>query len=180
MGLKDWFSKNSASGVVSETVKSTISGVGDLVDRFVHTKEEKAELSLALKEFALKEMNQAIEKDSMILADRAGARQMAGIHGKLQSTFALAFLVGFFILLIGEFAFIGFIAKWAISETQPLPPWIQTLIASTLTAVLTYMVSMLKEVVGFLFGGSAGGEQSGAAMVEILNKNNQSMMKEND
>lgn len=158
---------------VADTVVSTGEGVAGIIDKFVQTPDEKAAVQMELKRFFLDQEKLAMEKDQQILNDRQGARQMAGVHGKLQTSFALTFLICFILLLIGEFVVIGFITKWAISpEAIAIPGWIQALISSTLTGVLAYMVSMVKEIVGFLFGGSAGGDQSGAAMVEMFAQNN--------
>jgi hypothetical protein len=106
--------------------------------------------------------------DRAILADRQSARQMAGTHGKLQTAFALTFLAGFLALLVADLAFIGWlIIQWQNDGTS-LPEWLQILVTNTLTGVIAYMVSMLKEVVGFLFGGSAGGDESSARLAETL------------
>ncbi len=170
MGLFDIFKAAvDPVSIVTDVVVETAGGMADIVDRFVHTPEEKAAVHLALKEHELKGRELAMRADAAILSDRQSARQMAGHHGKLQSAFALTFLVSFLLVLIGEIVFIGLIVRWSIGESAvPIEDWLQVLIASTLTGVLSYMASMLKEVVGFLFGGSAGGDDSTRALTETL------------
>jgi hypothetical protein len=154
--------------VVADTVVNAASGIADIVDRFVHTNEEKAEMKLVLKEHELKIREQAMLADAAILADRQSARAMAGQHGKLQTTFAITFLIGFLALLVGDLAFIGWLIAQSLAGGETLAEWLQILVSNTLTGVLAYMVSMLKEVVGFLFGGSAGGDDREAMLTETL------------
>jgi hypothetical protein len=139
--------------------------VANIVDQFVTNPQEKQEALKALREYELDLQKQALEADRQQLEDRASARQMAGIHGKLQTTFAITFLIGFLVMLVGQFVFIGFLIAWTLDGTAAIPDWLQVLISSTLAGVIGYMVSMLKEVVGFLFGGSAGGDD---AMMEAF------------
>jgi hypothetical protein len=167
MGIRDWFAGGTAK-VATDLVVGTAGGIAEIVDRFVQNPEEKAELAIKLKEFELQQKEQAMEVDRAILADRQSARQMAGTHGKLQTAFALTFLAGFLALLVADLAFIGWlIIQWQNDGTS-LPEWLQILVTNTLTGVIAYMVSMLKEVVGFLFGGSAGGDESSARLAETL------------
>lgn len=165
MGIRDWFAGGTAK-VATDLVVGTASGVADIVDRFVENPEERAQLQLALKEFELKQKEQAMEADRAIYEDRESARKMSGTHGKLQTAFALTFLAGFLTLLVADLAFIGWlIIQWQ-NDGASLPEWLQILVTNTLTGVIAYMVSMLKEVVGFLFGGSAGGDDLAATLRE--------------
>ena len=165
------FNKAETAKTVSDTVIGLGKGVADIIDQFVETAEDKENAKAALRDYILKEREQAMEKDQQILNDRASARQMAGIHGKLQFVFAVTFLIGFLVMLVGFFVFIGMVIRWEVTGGNPLSDFAQTLVTSTLAGSLGYMVSMLKEVVGFLFGGSAGGDETGAAMVEMFRQN---------
>lgn len=167
MGFLNFF-KGGTAKVVSDTVVGLGKGVADIVDQFVETAEDREKAKAAIREYILAEREQAMEKDQQILNDRASARQMAGIHGKLQFVFAITFLVGFLLMLVGFFVFIGMVVRWEVTGGNPLSDFAQTLITSTLAGSIGYMVSMLKEVVGFLFGGSAGGDDSGHALVEMM------------
>ena len=149
-------------------VMDVANGAADIVDRFIQNPAEKQEALLALREFELEEKSVAMEADAAILADRQSARAMAGTHGKLQTSFAMTFLISFLLLLAGEFTFVGLIISWEMKGELVLSSWVQALISGMLTGVLAYMVSMLKEVVGFLFGGSAGGDDREANLTETL------------
>ena len=169
MGFFDIFKSGQT---VAETVGATIDSVGNLADRFIQTKEEKDAFQLALKEFALKERAQAMDADMQILQDRQSARVMASTHGKLQTVFAIVFLIGFLLTLLGALFFIGLIVRWTITGTQsPIPEWAQVLISSTVSGVLGYMASMVKEIVGFLFGGSASGDESHQQLSDMVRSN---------
>jgi hypothetical protein len=163
--LKD---KLNPAKIITETVMEVADGAADIVDRFVQNPEEKEAALQALREFKLAEREIAADKEAALLADRQSARGMAGIHGKLQKTFSMVFLVGFLALVVGEFAFIGLIIYWETTGTAPLSDWAKTLIATLLSGVLGYMVSMLKEITGFLFGGSAGGDDVTAQLGDAI------------
>ncbi len=154
--------------MISDTVIQVAGGASDIVDRWVTNPEEKQNALQELREFTLKEREAAADKEAAILADRQGARGMAGVHGKLQRTFAIVFLIGFFALVVGEFAFVGLVIYWETTGSAPLSAWAQTLIASMLTGLIAYMVSMLKEITGFLLGGSAGGDDVTAQLGEAM------------
>ena len=165
--LRDWLSGGTAK-VATDLIVGTAEGVNDIVDRWVTNPQEKAEMLRELREFELTQKEMAMDADRAIYEDRISARQMAGVHGKLQTAFALTFLAGFLVLLAADLGFIGWlIVQWQ-SDGVSLPEWLQILVTNTLTGVIAYMVSMLKEVVGFLFGGSAGGDDSSARLADTL------------
>ena len=58
--------------------------------------------------------------------------------------------------------------RWVWLVVAALSAWAQTLIASMLTGLIAYLVSMLKEITGFLFGGSAGGDDVTAQLGEAM------------
>ena len=154
---------------ITDTAMGLANGAADIVDRFVQNPEEKQRALQQLREYELDMKEEARKQADAVLADRQGAREMAGQHGKLQSAFALTFLISFLLVLLGEIVFIGLIVRWTMGESGvPLQDWLQVIIASTLTGVLSYMASMLKGVVGFLFGGSAGGDDREARLTETL------------
>lgn len=168
MGFWDLFTGKAPAKVATDLVVGTAEGVAGIVDRFIENPQEKKEFLLELEKLKLEKKEQAMDADRAIYEDRQSARQMAGVHGKLQTAFALTFLAGFLALLIADLAFIGWlIVQWQTDGTT-LPEWLQILVTNTLTGVIAYMVSMLKEVVGFLFGGSAGGDDNTARLAETL------------
>ena len=153
---------------ITDTAMGLANGAADIVDRFVQNPEEKQRALQQLREYELDMKEEARKQADSILADRQGAREMAGTHGKLQGRFAMTFLISFLLLLTGEFVFVGLIISWEMKGAMVLSSWVQALISGMLTGVLAYMVSMLKEVVGFLFGGSAGGDDREARLTESL------------
>lgn len=168
MGIKEFFSgikdAINPAKMISDTIIDVAGGAADIVDRFIENPEEKQKAKQEFREFVLAKRELVADKEAAILVDRQSARGMAGVHGKLQKTFAIVFLIGFLALVVGEFAFIGMIIYWETKGTAPLSDWAKTLIATLLSGVLGYMVSMLKEITGFLFGGSAGGDDVSAQL----------------
>ena len=143
--------------------------VAGIADRFIDNPQEKKAFELEWKRAEMEEERLAMEADAAILADRQSARAMAGVHGKLQHRFAMVFLIAFYVILGLELTFIGLIVVWQTREGAiPIADWLQVLISSTLAGVLGYMASMLKEITGFLFGGSAGGDDREAMLTETL------------
>lgn len=154
-----------------DLVVGTAERVAEIADRFIKTGEEKDAFALEWQRAEMEEERLGMEADAAILADRQSARAMAGTHGKLQGRFAMTFLIAFLLLLAGEFVFVGLIISWEMKGAMVLSSWVQALISGLLTGVLAYMVSMLKEVVGFLFGGSAGGDDREARLTDTLRNN---------
>ena len=155
--------------LITDTVVGSVEGIGNVVEKFVETPEKKAELQKAIMSYEVELRKEAAKLDQAQYADRASARQMAGVHGKLQARFAMAFLISFFVFLIADLGFIGWIAGTTIKgDALDFPVWVQTLITATLSSIVGYMVSMIKEIVGFLFGGSAGSDQTSVTMIESL------------
>ena len=152
--------------VITDTALEVANGAADIIDRFVTTPDDKEKALAALREFTLDERRIAADRTEALLNDRASARSMASVHNKLQRLFAMAFLIGFFVVTVGELVFIALLIKW--EGTAPISQWAQGLIASLLGGILGYMVSMVKEIVGFLFGGSAGGDDASAQIGQAL------------
>ena len=169
-GIREAVQSGGAS-VGVDLVVGAVERVASVADKFIHTPEEKAAFELEWKRAEMEDERLAMEADAAILADRQSARAMAGTHGKLQSRFAMTFLIAFLLLLAGEFVFVGLIISWEMKGATVLSSWVQALISGMLTGVLAYMVSMLKEVVGFLFGGSAGGDDREARLTDTLRNN---------
>jgi hypothetical protein len=173
--FSDWIKNvKSPATMITDVVVGSVQGLSEAIEPFIETPEKKAEMQKVIMQFQMEATKAALAKDQSILSDRASARQMAGIHGKLQSKVAVIFLIAFFVFLIADIIFIGWIAARAVrpdmAQTE-IPDWIQMLITNTLTGILAYMVSMVKEIIGFLFGGSAGGDEAGANMAETMRLN---------
>ncbi len=168
MGLKDsiagWFKIKDPVTMV----KDLADGAADIVDRFITNPEEKQKALQQLREFKLAQMEVASKNKERALTDRQGARTMAPVHKWLQSVFAISFLIFFFVVLIGEFVFIGMLISWVVTGGAVIPPWLQALVANMLGVVLGYMSSMMKEIVGFLFGGSVGGDDLSQALTQQM------------
>lgn len=157
--------------VISDTITKTADSVADIVDRFVTNPEEKEAVRAAIVAEKQAAMKIALEKDRDLYADRHSARQMASVHGKLQTKFAMSFLIGFWVLLMVDIIIIAMFAF--MGDRVKVEQWVQLLISNMITGVIAYLVSIVKEITGFLFGGSAGSDQAGAAMVETLKNNSE-------
>lgn len=168
MGLLDRL-RNPAASVVVDTVTGALNGAADIADRFIQTKDERAEFQLALKEHELKVKAQAMDADNAILTDRQSARAMAGVHGNTQRQVAKIFIIAYFIVLFGDLGFIAMLVYLALGNpTFRFPEWLIGLIGTMLGSVTTGMSLKLDTILGFLFGGSAGGDDSARALSETL------------
>jgi len=139
------------SDVFGGTFGTVISSVGETIDRFVTTDEDKVRAELAKAEIELKFKRAEMEAEMKYFADRQSAREMYMKDSGLQKTFAVVFLIGY--LLVTGFM-IWMVLKWA--GGVDLPDWGVMLIS----AVFTAMSTKVNTIVDFLFGGSKGQDDS--------------------
>lgn len=113
----------------------------DIVDRFVMTKEEKAEAKALLEQAARDFTLQAYQAE---VADRDSARSMYKEDSSLQKIFAIVFLIAY--IAITGFLLYMVLAKPAVELSEFGITLISTLFGAMSTKVST--------ITDFLFGGS--------------------------
>lgn len=127
-----------------------ITGVGDTIDKFVTTDEDKQKAMLAKQEFELKLKKFQMDAEQAIYKDRQSARNMYMKDSSLQKIAAIMFLVGYF-------GITGFMLYFLFSNifdlgTLEIPAWGVSLISTIFGA----MSAKVNTIVDFLFGGSQG------------------------
>jgi hypothetical protein len=145
MGFGSWLSK-----MIGNTGGEIVSSVGETVDRFVTTDEDRMKAEQLKQELQLKVMKLEFEAEKAYLKDRQSAREMYKHDSSLQKLYAMTFLVAYFALT-------GILLHWLITElagTQALdlPQWGVALISS----IWGGMSTKVSTITDFLFGGSQG------------------------
>lgn len=146
--------------------KGLIDGLTDTVDRFVMTKEEKADFQLALQRAELDLKKMQMDAEQMYMSDRQSARAMYANDSGLQKLFAIVFLTFYCIISGGMIAMVISIAFY--QKSVDLPEWGIMLISSVFTAMSTKVAT----IVDFLFGGSKKEDDSEKRMVSAFERIN--------
>lgn len=134
--------------IFGNTANELITSVGETVDRFVHTGEEKQEAQLAMQRLALEFKQAEMDMEQAYLQDRASAREMYKHDSSLQKVYAVVFLGFYAVLSIGMLWWLFSLVSGGIGAD--LPNWAAALISSIFTAASTKVGT----ITDFLFGGS--------------------------
>lgn len=147
--MAGWLGKligNSAGEIVGK--------VGETVDRFVTTDQERAEAKLKLQELELEFKKLEMDAEQAYLEDRESAREMYMKDSSLQKLFAMTFLVGY-LIITGVMMYLAM--SWiGMTDAPDVPMWAVSLISTVFGA----MSSKVNTIVDFLFGGSQGERES--------------------
>lgn len=143
-----------------------IDSIGDTVDKFVTTDQEKKELEIAKQEMLLKFKQLEMDAENKYFEDRQSAREMYMKDSSLQKTFAIVFLVFYCLISMGMIAMI--ISMAFFDKIIDLPQWGIMLI----TSVFTGMSVKVNTIVDFLFGGSKGKDDSDKRAADAFKKGN--------
>lgn len=139
--LKDFFSKGA---------ESIVGTVGETIDRFVTTDEERSEAELAKRRLELEFQRMEMEAEQAYLKDRQSARAMYEQDSGLQKIVAIVFLV-MYAGISG--LMLWFVLGWVRDAAGlDVPSWGISLISTVFGA----MSSKVNTIVDFLFGGSQG------------------------
>jgi len=131
-------------------IEGIVNSVGNTVDKFVTTDEEKKEAELALRKLDLEFQQLQMDLEEAYIKDRNSAREMYEKDGSLQKLFALIFLGGY---LLVTAVMVWMVLSWVgVAEAVVLPEWGVVLITTAFTAMST----KVNTIVDFLFGGSQG------------------------
>lgn len=146
--------------LIGNTAGEVIGTVGETVDRFVTTDQERAEAQLELQKLELKFRKLEMDAEQAYLEDRQSAREMYMHDSSLQKIFAMTFLVGY-LAITGVMLY--FVLTWLNLAVAPeIPAWGVSLISTVFGA----MSSKVNTIVDFLFGGSQGERDSAQKMQE--------------
>jgi hypothetical protein len=151
---------NFFGGAATKGVTNIVDSVGDTIDRFVTTDEEKTQAALAKQELEiqLKKMEQDLKLAYM--NDRQGARQMYAHDSTSQKILTIIFTIGFFALT-------GFLLGLLFKAIEiELSSFTSLFIGSVFGAFATIMT----QIVSFYFGSSQSGENQGEKMADAFNK----------
>ena len=159
MSFKTWI-----AGLFADKGQEIIGGIADTVDRFVMTKEDKAEFQLALQEAEMKMRRLEMEAEQEYFKDRQNARAMYMKDSSLQKIFAIVFLIFYCVITAGMIGMV--IAMAFFSMTVDLPDWGVMLITSAFTAMST----KVSTIVDFLFGGSKKDDDSEKRMAAAFER----------
>jgi hypothetical protein len=158
MGIKNWV------GAIFGKGDGIIKSIGDVADRFIQTKEEKAEFQLALRQAEMDFKKLAMEAEEMYMKDRQSAREMYMKDSSLQKVFAIVFLVGYIALSVAMVIIVfGFFKMGAAADLEPFQ-------ASLISMVFTAMSTKINTITDFLFGGSKGQDNSEKRIAESFAK----------
>jgi hypothetical protein len=136
--------------LIGNTAGEVVDSVGNTVDRFIHTGEEKAQWELAKQELQLKFRQLEMEADNRLLKDRVSAREMYEKDSGLQKLFAIIFLGGYLVISgLLVWLVMSFLSEAVEFEA---PAWLVSLISTVFGA----MSAKVNTIVDFLFGGSQG------------------------
>lgn len=117
--------------------------VGNLVDKFITTPDEKKEFQKYLKELQHK---MEVEVYSLEAQDRVNARDLYKEDSRLQKTYAIVFLISYILLTTGLLYGFYQISANKISVDEYIIGFVSTLFGAMSTKVST--------ITDFLFGGS--------------------------
>lgn len=167
MGFGSWLGK-----AIGNTGGEIVSSVGETVDRFVTTNEDKMEADRLKKELELKFMRLEFEAEKEYLKDRQSARDMYMHDSGLQKIYAMTFLVAYFILT-------GIMLHWLLGqlpsmETVDMPQWGVALISS----IWGGMSAKVSTITDFLFGGSQSDRDNSQEIRKNFEKQEASRGKE--
>lgn len=145
---------------IGNTAGEIVTSVGETVDRFVHTGEEKAEFELLQREIDLKFKNLRMEMEEAYLKDRQSAREMYAQDSFSQKILTILFTMGFFALS-------GFMLFWLLNKLNlEMSDFTIFFISSMFGAFNAIMV----QIISFYFGSSQGGEDTGKAISRSFNQ----------
>lgn len=145
-------------------IGSLVEGVGDTIDKFVETPDDKAKAELAKQEFRLKLKQFEMDAQQAIYEDRQSARNMYMKDSSLQKIAAVMFLVGYF-SITGFMMYFLFSNIFDLAQLD-IPAWGVSLIGTVFGA----MSAKVNTIVDFLFGGSQGERDHSKQINEAFKK----------
>ena len=156
MGIKNWI-----AGLFGEG-ESIIDKIGDTADRFIQTKEEKAQFKLDLMnaKMQMKELN--MKAEDMYNKDRQSAREMNKNDPHTPRILTIIFTVAYFAITV------FMITTVMKMFNQDLNDFVVSFISSIFGAFNAIMV----QIISYYFGASKSGDDNGAKIAESFKQAN--------
>lgn len=156
MGIKDWLSGIFGKG------DGIIKNLADTADRFIQTKEEKAEFQLAVMsaEMEMKKLN--MEAEEMYNRDRQSARNMNKSDPHTPRILTIIFTGAYFAITV------FMITTVMKMFNQDLNDFVVSFISSIFGAFNAIMV----QIISYYFGASKSGDDNGAKIAESFKQAN--------
>lgn len=140
---------NWLKNLIGNTGSEIVSSIGETIDRFVTTDEERSQVQIEMQRIALQFKKLEMDAEEALLKDRQSARDMYKHDSSLQKVYAIVFLTGY-IGITGVMLWWLFGLITATEIAADLPNWAAALISSIFTAMST----KVSTITDFLFGGS--------------------------
>ena len=166
MGFGSWLTDTFA-----KSSKDIITGLGDVADRFIQTKDEKAEFQLKMKEADMDLKRLMMDAEEMFMKDRQSARELYKHDSMLQKVFGIVFLVGYVFLSAAMVLIVLGIFGVKVPEINAFQ-------ASIISMVFTAMSTKVNTITDFLFGGSKMKDDSEERMAQTFIKSAEAKEKE--
>jgi len=155
MGIGGWL-KEAIGGSAVDIVGT----IGDTVDKFVQTPEEKAELDLAKKQIEIKFKKLEMDLEAKYLEDKQSAREMQmKTRSKVPGILTIIFTLGYFLLTTFMLNFVMQMVEVEMTDFQIM------FVSSIFGAFNAIMV----QIISFYFGSSNGSEEQGALVANRFN-----------
>ena len=135
--------------LIGTAAGEVIESVGNTVDRFITTDEERLEARLAMRELELRFKQIEMDAEQALLQDRQSARAMYRHDSSLQKVYGVLFLAGY-LVLTGALLWWIFARIVGNPSAVDLPNWATALLGS----IWTGMSTKVNTITDFLFGGS--------------------------
>ena len=143
----EWIAEIFSGGGIVETV-------GDTIDRFVETPDDKLKAELAKKELAIKVKQMQMDMELAYMNDKQSARKMYEKDDKAQKLLTLLFTIGYFGITAFMMAFLlNFIEKE-----------LSAFVISFISTIFGAFNAIMVQIISFYFGSSKGGEDTGKAL----------------
>jgi len=145
-----------------------VEGIGNTVDKFVHTGEEKAEAELLKRELDLKFKKLEMDAKNAYLTDRQSAREMYQQDSGSQKILTIIFTVGYF--LVTGFMF-GFLIKMFKVDLNDF-------VVAFVSGIFGAFNAIMVQIISFYFGSSQGGENQGRRIANAFSAGAQRQSRE--
>ena len=157
MAFGDWL-----GNVFGQAGSNIIDSIGETVDKFVTTDQERQELQIVLDKQRLEWKKLELQGEQEYLKDRASAREMYMKDSSLQKVFAVTFLLGY--LFISATMIVVIFGWFGIGVGVEL----DAIKSSLITMVFTALSTKVATITDFLFGGSKNKDDSERRMAEAF------------
>lgn len=155
MGLGDWIASTFA-----KSSTDIVTSLADVADRFIQTKEEKAEFKLEMIKAQQEIQKLTMEAEKLYFEDRQSARQMQiQTKSKVPGILTMVFTVAYF--LVTSFMLFFLLGKLEVELSQFVTVFISTIFGA--------FNAIMVQIVSFYFGSSNGGEEQGSKMADAFN-----------